>query len=357
MGGGPVTPQQVWQAALSDLERTLKGASFQTFVKNTSALADDGETFTIAASTTFAKEWLETRLRPRIEAALGEIRGRRPTLAVVVEGIAEPPPPRVVDDQVDVEEDEPEEEAAAEPRPKKRGGRARRGAPERPLRHLAHGYARTPTAVTREGRLSLGARVTYDLLMGYSWGKGECDPGLHTLALDLGVSGRSVHTYLDELVATNLVKVVHRGRGLRRLFRLRHWFRTDEAGRAEMVEREWPALVFDMKVASPQRGSDMKQKEVLTCSQLHVRAVSDMKLASRMHVHAEEHAHADGIEASDPSSTLPEHAAGATAVQAGLPGLGYAQITPAPGGGFAMTFRDAPRPTEPADEEGHREAV
>src|SRR5579884_4304737 len=89
-----MTPQQVWQAALGDLERTIKPASFQTFIKNTSAVAEDGDTFTIAASTTFAKEWLDTRLRPQIEATLGQIIGRRPTLAVVVEGIADPPAPR-----------------------------------------------------------------------------------------------------------------------------------------------------------------------------------------------------------------------------------------------------------------------
>ncbi len=89
-----MNPQQIWQAALSDLERTVKPASFQTFIKNTSALAQDGETFTIAASTTFAKEWLDTRLRGQIEATLGHILGQRPTLEVVVEGIAEPAAPK-----------------------------------------------------------------------------------------------------------------------------------------------------------------------------------------------------------------------------------------------------------------------
>ena len=80
-----MNPHQVWQAALSELQASLPVATFETWVKNTLAQDFTGESFTIAAPNTFAKEWLDNRIRGKIEHSLQHIIGRPVTLQVVVE--------------------------------------------------------------------------------------------------------------------------------------------------------------------------------------------------------------------------------------------------------------------------------
>lgn len=77
---------QVWQAALGELQTAMSSATFETWVKNTIAVAHQNHTFTIAAPNTFAKEWLDTRFRPQIEKTLTRITGHPAHLDVVVEG-------------------------------------------------------------------------------------------------------------------------------------------------------------------------------------------------------------------------------------------------------------------------------
>ncbi len=81
-----MNPTQVWQAALSDLEKTMTRATFETWIRNTGATGDGigGDRFTVTAPTTFAKEWLDTRFREPIETALSRILGRKIALDVVV---------------------------------------------------------------------------------------------------------------------------------------------------------------------------------------------------------------------------------------------------------------------------------
>jgi chromosomal replication initiator protein len=84
-----VNANQVWQAALGELQTAMTSATFETWVKNTIAVGQQGTTFTIAAPNTFAKEWLDTRFRPQIEKTLGRITGRPAHLDVVVEGFGQ----------------------------------------------------------------------------------------------------------------------------------------------------------------------------------------------------------------------------------------------------------------------------
>jgi chromosomal replication initiator protein len=91
-----MTPRQVWQAALAELQGTMTSATFETWVKNTVAVdgaAAPSGSFTIAAPNTFAKEWLDTRFRRQIETTLGRILGQPTQLAVVVEGLGRPSEP------------------------------------------------------------------------------------------------------------------------------------------------------------------------------------------------------------------------------------------------------------------------
>jgi len=90
-----MTPRQVWQAALAELQGAMTPATFETWVKNTvavdaRAVAQAGS-FTIAAPNTFAKEWLDKRFRHQIETTLARILGQPTQLAVVVEGFGRSP--------------------------------------------------------------------------------------------------------------------------------------------------------------------------------------------------------------------------------------------------------------------------
>jgi hypothetical protein len=86
-----MTTRQAWQMALAELQGTMTPATFETWVKNTVALEGRDGGFVIAAPNTFAQEWLATRFRKQIEAALGRVLGRPVALRVTVEG-REPAP-------------------------------------------------------------------------------------------------------------------------------------------------------------------------------------------------------------------------------------------------------------------------
>jgi hypothetical protein len=82
------------------------------------------------------------------------------------------------------------------------------------------GYAQVPNAVLLDSTLTAGARLLYALLVHYAWQDGECFPGQERLARDLGVSDRTVRSYMDELVRRGLVAKQRRGRGATNLYAL-----------------------------------------------------------------------------------------------------------------------------------------
>ena len=64
---------------------------------------------------------------------------------------------------------------------------------------LRDGFTQIPNYVLRDRSLSLGARLTYTMLLSYAWQESRCFPGQARLAADLGVDERSVRRYLVEL--------------------------------------------------------------------------------------------------------------------------------------------------------------
>ncbi len=64
---------------------------------------------------------------------------------------------------------------------------------------LKAGFAAFPYMVLRDVRLSVGARLSYAVLLMYAWQEGSCFPGQDRMALDLGVSPRNLRRLLAEL--------------------------------------------------------------------------------------------------------------------------------------------------------------
>ena len=78
---------------------------------------------------------------------------------------------------------------------------------------LRQGFTQIPNSILRMKDVSAGAKLTYVALLSYAWQKGSCFPGQETLAEDMGVSKRSVITYLQELQKAGLLRVTRRGLG------------------------------------------------------------------------------------------------------------------------------------------------
>jgi chromosomal replication initiator protein len=65
-----MNPQEVWQAAIGELELALSKANFTTWFRNTGIIAMDGTTATVAVPNTFTKTWFEKKYHAAILKAL-----------------------------------------------------------------------------------------------------------------------------------------------------------------------------------------------------------------------------------------------------------------------------------------------
>ncbi len=73
------------------------------------------------------------------------------------------------------------------------------------LRQFDGGFTALPNRILKHRDLSLGARMTYGMLLSYAWQKDFCHPAQERIAVDLGVSDRSVRTFLAELRESHLI--------------------------------------------------------------------------------------------------------------------------------------------------------
>jgi len=67
---------QIWQAALGELQLQMTKPTFDTWLKNTRAISYEDGTLIIGAHNAYAKDWLENRLMAIIKRTLAGIVGR-----------------------------------------------------------------------------------------------------------------------------------------------------------------------------------------------------------------------------------------------------------------------------------------
>ena len=60
------------------------------------------------------------------------------------------------------------------------------------------GFTQVPNFILRSKDLSVGAKLTYAMLLSYAWQNDYCFPGQETLAEDIGVSRRSIVSFIKE---------------------------------------------------------------------------------------------------------------------------------------------------------------
>lgn len=75
------------------------------------------------------------------------------------------------------------------------------------------GFTQVPNHVLESSKISPGAKLVYAMLLKYAWQDDSCFPGQERLAEDMGVTDRSVRTYIDELKTHDFLKVKRQGQG------------------------------------------------------------------------------------------------------------------------------------------------
>ena len=77
-------PEQVWQAALGQLQMEIPKSTFDTWVRGTCLLTHEDGSYVIGVSNAYAKDWLENRLRAAVKRTLSGIVGRTVEVRFVV---------------------------------------------------------------------------------------------------------------------------------------------------------------------------------------------------------------------------------------------------------------------------------
>jgi transcription initiation factor IIE alpha subunit len=80
------------------------------------------------------------------------------------------------------------------------------------------GWTGVPNFILESKDISVGAKLTYAMLLKYAREMDECFPGQDRLAKDMGNGVRSVVRYIAELEEVGLIAVKRRGQGRPNLY-------------------------------------------------------------------------------------------------------------------------------------------
>lgn len=80
------------------------------------------------------------------------------------------------------------------------------------------GWTGVPNFILEAKDISVGAKLTYAMLLKYAREDDYCFPGQDALAEDMGCAPRSVATYLQELRNAKLIDITRRGQGRPNLY-------------------------------------------------------------------------------------------------------------------------------------------
>ncbi len=80
------------------------------------------------------------------------------------------------------------------------------------------GWTGVPNFILESKDISVGAKLTYAMLLKYAREMNECFPGQERLAEDMGAHTRSIRRWLQELQQVQLVEIKRRGQGRPNLY-------------------------------------------------------------------------------------------------------------------------------------------
>jgi biotin operon repressor len=125
---------------------------------------------------------------------------------------------------------------------------------------LRAGFTQIPNLVLRRSDLPPGAKLTYMVLLSYAWQKDQAFPGQDRLARDMGVSERSVITYLKQLQESGLVSIIRRGLGLTNVYVL-HRIAGSEKSADQEVKKPTPLEVQDLPAKKTQLKKTQREED------------------------------------------------------------------------------------------------
>ncbi len=79
-------PEQVWQAALGQLQLEMPKTTFDTWVRGTSLVSHDDDAFVVGVGNAYARDWLENRLRGAVKRTLTSLTGQSLEVRFVIVG-------------------------------------------------------------------------------------------------------------------------------------------------------------------------------------------------------------------------------------------------------------------------------
>lgn len=124
---------------------------------------------------------------------------------------------------------------------------------------MRDGFTQVPNALLRHSTITLGAKIAYGVLLSSAWGKGSCFPGQETMAVDMGVSKRSVIIYLKQLQDEGLISIKRLGFGKTNIDTLHPLPRSAESALLE-VQKTTPLEMQILHPKNTQIKKDPKKK-------------------------------------------------------------------------------------------------
>lgn len=90
-----LTPLEAWQATLGELQLQLAKSTFDAWLKDTTLVAAEDGVYTIGARNSYARDWLDNRMRGLVKRTLARIVGRQVDIRFIVDAKpVESPAPR-----------------------------------------------------------------------------------------------------------------------------------------------------------------------------------------------------------------------------------------------------------------------
>ena len=80
------------------------------------------------------------------------------------------------------------------------------------------GWTGVPNFILESKAVSVGAKLTYAMLLKYAREMDECFPGQDRLATDMGTTRQSINAYISELKRAGYISVKRRGQGKPNLY-------------------------------------------------------------------------------------------------------------------------------------------
>jgi len=77
--------EQLWEIALGQLQLQMTRATFESWVKDTHIVSQNGDMLVVGTKSDFAKDWLENRLYTTVSRTVTNILGRSVTVSFVVD--------------------------------------------------------------------------------------------------------------------------------------------------------------------------------------------------------------------------------------------------------------------------------